>query len=93
MDLGIIPITAITVICGLIAQAIKATALDRKWLPVICGFCGALLGCLAERAMPSFPAGDPLTALALGIASGLASTGSHQLYKQLFGGIKDNESD
>lgn len=33
--LGIAAIPVITVICYLIAEAIKATALDNKWLPVL----------------------------------------------------------
>ena len=37
----LIAIPVITVICFLVAQGIKATPLDNKWLPVICGVCGA----------------------------------------------------
>ena len=36
-ELGIAALPAITIICLLVAQAAKATALDNKWLPVICG--------------------------------------------------------
>ena len=32
--------------------------------------------------MPDFPAPDALTAVAVGIVSGLAATGAHQIYKQ-----------
>lgn len=84
MDFGeIIAIPVITVICFLIAECIKATPLDNKWLPVICGVCGAALGVAALYVMPSFPADDILTAIAYGIVSGLAATGAHQIYKQL----------
>lgn len=83
MEFGIAGVAAITVICYLIAQAVKATALDNKWLPVICGICGAVLGVLGMLYMPDFPAGDPLTAVAVGIVSGLAATGINQMYKQL----------
>ena len=34
--------------------------------------------------MPDFPAGDQLTAIAVGIVSGLSATGVNQIYKQLF---------
>lgn len=81
--LGIASVAAITVICFLIAQAVKATALDNKWLPVICGTLGGILGVVALFWMPDFPAHDILTATAVGIVSGLASTGAHQIYKQL----------
>ena len=82
--LGIAAIPVITVICYLIAEAIKATALDNKWLPVICGFCGGALGIAALAVSPSItPATDILTAIAIGIVSGFAATGIHQSVKQL----------
>lgn len=74
---------AISVICYLAAQALKATALDAKWLPVIAGALGAVLGMAAMFIMPHFPASDLITAAAVGIVSGLAATGAHQIYKQL----------
>lgn len=40
-SLGFTAIPAIMVICYLIAQTVKATALDNKWLPIICGISGA----------------------------------------------------
>lgn len=81
--LGIVAIPVITVICYLIAEAIKCTPLDNKWLPVLCGVCGAALGVVALKVMPEFPAVDVLTAVAIGIVSGLAATGAHQIGKQL----------
>ena len=81
--LGIAAIPVITVIVFLIAEGIKATPLDNKWIPVICGFCGGCLGVVAMYVMPEFPAHDILTAIAIGIVSGLAATGAHQVYKQL----------
>ena len=81
--LGIAAIPVISVICFLAAQAIKATKLDNKWLPVICGALGGCLGVVALYVMPEFPARDVLTAIAIGIVSGLAATGAHQIYKQL----------
>ena len=84
MDFGIASVAAITVICYLAAQVVKATALDNKWLPVICGVLGGALGvvCLV-LGVPDFPAGDYITAVAVGIVSGLAATGVNQVYKQL----------
>lgn len=76
-------VAAITVICMLVAQGVKATALDNKWLPVVCGTCGAVLGLVGFHVVPNYPAGDVLTAVAGGILSGLAGTGAHQVYKQL----------
>ena len=82
-ELGIAVVPVITVIVFLVAETIKATPLDNKWLPVICGFVGGLLGLAAVFLMPDFPAGDYMTAVAIGIVSGLAATGAHQVYKQL----------
>ena len=83
MDFGIAGVAAITVICYLAAQAVKATALDNKWLPVICGVLGGVLGAVAMLVMPEYPAGDYITAVAVGVVSGLAATGANQIYKQL----------
>lgn len=83
-SLGIATVAAITVICYLAAQAVKATPLDNKWLPVICGVLGGILGVVAlYTGLPNFPATDPLTAISVGIISGLAATGVNQIYKQL----------
>lgn len=44
---------------------------------------GRLLGLAAMYInVPDFPATDPLTALAVGIVSGLAATGADQVIKQ-----------
>ena len=81
--LGIVSIPVITIICYLIAEAVKLTSLNEKWLPVLCGCSGAILGVVAQYVMPDFPAVDVLTAIAIGIVSGFAATGVHQAWKQL----------
>ena len=69
---------------GVIAAGIKATPLDNKWLPVICGVAGIILGLAALYfGMPDFPAHDPINAAAIGAVSGLAATGINQIGKQL----------
>ena len=83
MDFGIAGVAAITVIAYLIGSAVKATTLDNRWIPIICGTVGGILGVLAMRIMPDFPATDYITAVAVGIVSGLAATGADQIYKQL----------
>lgn len=83
MEFGIVSIGAITVVCYLVAQAIKSTKLDNKWLPVICGTVGGLLGLVGMYVMPDFPATDVVNAVAVGIVSGLAATGANQVFKQL----------
>ena len=83
MDFGIAGVAAVNVIAYLIGQAVKATALDNKWIPIICGAVGGALGAVAMRVMPDFPATDYITAVAVGIVSGLAATGVNQIGKQL----------
>lgn len=84
MDFGIANVAVITVLVYIIGLGIKATALNNKWIPVICGVSGVLLGVLAlVVGMPDFPATDYLTAAAVGGASGLAATGVDQAVKQL----------
>ena len=83
--LGIAAVPVITIICFLAAEGVKATALDNKWLPLICGISGGILGVVALYVMPTYPASDVLTAVAYGIISGLAATGVDQIIKQLGG--------
>lgn len=85
MEFGIASVAGITVICYLAAQAVKATNLDNKWLPVICGALGGILGVVGLYWIPEYPAQDIITAIAVGIMSGLAATGVNQVYKQLSG--------
>lgn len=80
---GITGVAAITVICYLVCQAVKATDLDNKWLPIIAGASGLLLGIAGLYIMPDFPASDIITAGAVGVVSGLAATGVNQIFKQM----------
>lgn len=81
---GIASVAVISVICYLIGMIVRATGLDTKWIPCICGVAGASLGIVAwVISVPDFPATDPLTAVAVGIVSGLAATGINQAVKQL----------
>lgn len=81
--MGIAGVAGITIICYLAALGIRQTPLANKWLPTICGVLGGVLGVVGMYTMPDFPAGDILTAIAVGIVSGLAATGADQLGKQL----------
>ena len=80
---GIASVAVITVICYLIGMAVKATALENKWIPIIVGVSGGVLGVVGMLIMADFPATDYLTAVAVGIVSGLASTGVNQIAKQM----------
>lgn len=83
MEFGIANVIAITVIAYLIGVGIKASALNDKWIPLICGIVGGILGAVALYVgMPDFPATDYINAIAIGIVSGFAATGINQAFKQ-----------
>ena len=85
MEFGLAAVTVITVICYLIGLAIKAAPMcNDKYIPIVCGVAGGILGVAALYInLPDFPAGDPMTAVAIGIVSGLAATGVDQAIKQI----------
>ena len=80
-----VTIWAITVICYLIAEGVKATHKCDEWIPIICGTLGGVLGVVAMYVVADFPATDILNAIAIGIVSGFAATGVHQAQHQLTG--------
>ena len=83
MDFGIASVAGITVICYLAGMACKASArLRNEVIPVVCGLTGGILGVAGMYLMPEFPATDVINAAAIGIVSGLAATGAHQVIKQ-----------
>ena len=82
-NIGIASVAAITVICYLVGLIVKASGLNDKYIPICCGVAGAVLGLAGlYLGLPDFPAADPVTALAVGIVSGLAATGINQMAKQ-----------
>lgn len=84
MDLAVESVISIVVIAYLVGLAVKAIKpIDNKFIPVIVGVVGGLLGVLGLYVIPDYPANNILDAIAVGIASGLASTGVNQIYKQL----------
>lgn len=83
MNFDLVQVVAITVICYLVGMIVKASPLADKWIPCIVGVLGAALGVAGMFLMPDFPAHDYLNAIAIGIVSGLASTGAHELFTQL----------
>lgn len=85
MDFGMVSVAAITVICYLVGMVAKAIPnAQDKYIPIACGVCGAVLGPVALwLGVADFPATDYLTAVAVGIVSGLAATGANQIGKQL----------
>lgn len=85
MDFGVASVAAVTVICYLVGLVVKASPWNNdKYIPIACGLVGGVLGAVGFwLGLPDFPAGDPLTAVAVGIVSGLAATGMDQAVKQV----------
>ena len=79
-------IPSITVICYLFAELFKVIILKNKnkykYVPIIVGFIGGVLG-LTMNVL--YPFTDIFTSIMIGIISGLASTGANQLIKQIKG--------
>ena len=80
--MGMAGVAAISVIAWLVGETVKLLPLDNRWIPVICGICGSVLGIAGMYVMPDFPAHDLMSAAAVGIVSGLAATGADQIGKQ-----------
>jgi hypothetical protein len=58
--------------------------INKKYLPIVAGISGGVLGVLSfVLQIDIMPATDIISALAIGIISGLAATGSNQILKQL----------
>lgn len=78
-----VTVAAISMMCYLVVEGVKCTPLNTKWLPVIAGLLGGGLGVAALYVMPDFPTDNIMSAIAIGIESGLAATGINQVFKQL----------
>lgn len=87
----LIGMPAIMVISYLITEIFKLF-INKKYLPIVAGISGGVLGILSFLLkIDSMPATDIMSALAIGITSGLAATGTNQIIKQLKG--KEDERD
>lgn len=83
MDLNFITELYVPIIiaaCLIVGYIVKKWIkdVDNKWIPTIVTILGAILGVLIN--------GLGVTEIIAGAASGLASTGLHQLFKQLIEG-------
>ena len=81
-DMGIVlAIVVIAYLVGLGAKLVKKV--PNEAIPVIVGVTGGIVGVAGLYVMPDFPATDIISAIAVGIVSGLASTGVDQTIKQM----------
>ena len=85
----LIGIPAIVVISYMITETFKMF-INKKYLPIVAGISGGVLGVLSfVLQINIMPATDVISALAIGIISGLAATGSNQILKQMKGEEKN----
>ena len=76
----VVAIVVITYLTGLGAKL--CPKIKDNVIPVIVGVAGGILGAVGMYVIPDFPAQDIMNAVAVGIVSGLASTGADQVVKQ-----------
>ena len=74
-------VIAVCLVVGYLMKKFLPT--DNKYIPLTVTILGAVLGCVNAEAIT-------LVAIASGMISGLASTGLHQIFKQIL--KLDNES-
>ena len=75
---------AIVVITYLVGMGAKASSkVKDELIPVFVGVVGGILGVVGMYVIPDFPATNVMDAVAVGIVSGLASTGANQAWKQI----------
>ena len=87
----LIGIPAIVVISYMITEIFKMF-INNKYLPIVAGISGGVLGVISfVLQIDIMPATDIISALAIGIISGLAATGSNQIIKQIKSEEKKNE--
>ena len=84
MDSQVPTVVAIIVITYLIGYASKQIPqVKDNIIPIVVGVAGGILGIVGMFVIPSYPADNILDAIAVGIVSGMASTGVNQIYKQI----------
>ncbi len=92
-----ITIPAIVVICYIVGEVFKLVFTKKtklyKGIPILVGLVGGVIGVVTYTLNPAIIGSPPnvLCAAAIGIISGLASTGSHQVIKQILKENKSNE--
>lgn len=90
VNYAIIPV--IVVICYVVISAIKTTNINSKWFPLISCALGAALAVAMFYIVPDFVgAATPTAAIISGAVSGLAATGTNQVFKQLMKAAQNGE--
>lgn len=92
MQYGGVVVLSITALTFLISEILKLCKIKKNLLPLICGLVGLVFGVIGYYAkIPGIPT-DLFASLGVGISSGLAATGIHQIGKQ-FSHYHDDDYD
>lgn len=95
LDFVSVPIivTAVYTVITLLKRAVGSNEKFEKFIPLIAVVLGAVLGVVGYYS-GLVPAANVFSALMIGGSSGLAATGTHQIFKQLSAksGTEDNSS-
>lgn len=91
-------IPSIVIICFVFAEALKFVTnkneIVKRLIPIILSIIGGTIGALIFIYYPDYIAVKTIfEAIAMGMISGLASTGSNQIVKQLLKGAKKDETE
>ena len=85
----IVSIPVITILCYFLGEFFKLVILRKKkrykYIPIRVGGIGGILGLLIYYISPEllFNTTNPFVAMAIGIVSGLASTGGNEIVKKI----------
>ena len=92
----LVTVLPIVIICYAVGLGFKALKnINDACIPVLLALLGGILGVVSMYVMSGYPANDVITAFAVGVISGLASTGSYELVgniKELFTKGKDDSN-
>lgn len=83
LEMNIASYGGIAILAYLVGLIASAVPVENKWIPCIVGAFGLLMGILGFYIVPDFPAHNLIDAAAVGVMSGLFSTGVDQIRKQL----------
>ena len=85
--------TLVFVVMGVVKYAVNNSKFDR-FVPLLSALLGVVCGVVCYYALPEImPARNVVVALVIGGASGLTSTGTHQMVKQLGNKTQDEPPD
>jgi len=95
LHIAAVPIIAAIVYAALeVYKRVFTSERTLKFIPLIAAALGIVLGIVKHYAVPDImPTANVLTAIFLGLASGLAATGTHQIFRQIGNSAKKENAE